>query len=141
MQKPRLNDQSEFPDDAQLARCLGKAKRAWDSFAAGIGEAVPDASLEWRYYNDGKAWLCKVTRKKKTVCWVSVWDKSFKTTFYFTAKNDLAIEGLPIPSGLKDAYRANAPIGALKPLTVEVRNEKALDAVFVLAKYKVGVSR
>jgi hypothetical protein len=141
MEKPLLNDPGEFPDDAVLARYLGRAKAAWDSFAAGVGEALPDASLEWHYYNDGKAWLCKVTRKKKTVCWVSVWDKFFKTTFYFTAKNDLDIEGLPIASGLKDAYRAHKPIGALKPLTVEVKNKKALDAVFVLAKYKVGVSR
>jgi hypothetical protein len=89
----------------------------------------------------GKAWLCKLTRKKNTVCWVSVWDKFFKTTFYFTAKNDGEIEGLPIASDLKDAYRAHKPIGSLKPLTVEVRTKKALDAVFVLAKYKVGVSR
>ncbi len=141
MEKPRLNDQSEFPDDAVLARHLGRAKGAWDSFAAGVGEALPDASFEWRYYNDGKAWLCKLTRKKKTVCWVSVWDEFFRTTFYFTAKNDGDIEGLPIAPGLKDAYRAHKPIGTLKPLTVEVRNKKALDAVFVLVKYKSGASR
>jgi hypothetical protein len=139
--KPLLNDQSEFPDDAVLERYLGRAKGAWDSFAAGISEAFPDASLEWRFYNDGKAWLCKLSRKKKTVCWVSVWDKFFRTTFYFTAKNDRDIESLPIAPSLKDAYRACKPIGALKPLTVEVKNKKALDAVFVVAKYKVSVTR
>lgn len=30
-------------------------------------------SSEWRYYNDGKSWLCKVTHKKKTIVWISLW--------------------------------------------------------------------
>ena len=141
MERPLLNDANEYPDDAVLARYLGKAKGAWDSFAAAVEDGFGDASLEWRYYNDGKAWLCKFTRKKKTVCWVSVWDRFFKTTFYFTAKSDADIEGLPIASSLKDLYRAHKPSGTLKPLTVEVRTKKALEAVFVLAKYKIGLSR
>ena len=51
---------------------------AWDAFAAGVAARFGDASLEWRYDNDGNAWLGKVVRKKKTVCWVSVWDRFFK---------------------------------------------------------------
>jgi len=136
MERPLLNDEKEYPDDEVLARHLGKAKPAWDAFATGIPERFDDASLQWRYYNDGKAWLCKCTRKKKTVCWVSVWDKFFKTTFYFTAKSDRDIEALPIAQSLKDSYRAHKPYGTLKPLTIEVKTKKALEPVFVLAKYK-----
>ena len=101
MDRPLLNDRNEYPDDGVLAAHLGRAKSAWDAFAAGVAARFGDASLEWRYYNDGNAWLCKVVRKKKTVCWVSVWDRFFKTTFYFTAKSDRGIESLPIPSDVK----------------------------------------
>ncbi len=118
MEQPLLNDKNQYPDDDVLAGYLGKAKPAWDAFAAGIAAGLGEGALEWRYYADGKAWLCKVVHKKKTVCWVSVWDKFFKTTFYFTAKSDADIEALPIPPDLKDWYRAHAPIGRLKPLTV-----------------------
>ncbi|PKP08994.1 MAG: hypothetical protein CVU09_13085 [Bacteroidetes bacterium HGW-Bacteroidetes-4] len=38
--------------------------------------------VQWRYYNDGKAWLCKVSYKKKTVFWLSVWEAYFKVAFY-----------------------------------------------------------
>ena len=138
MERPLLNDQGEYPDDAVLARHLGRAKAAWDAFAAGVASGFPDASLEWRYYNDGKAWLCKVVRKKKTVCWVSVWDKSFRTTFYFTDKNDKEIAALPIAPDLKASYAAADRIGKLKPFTVVVGSKKALEPVFALVKYKIG---
>ncbi len=139
MDRPLLNDEHQYPDDHVLEKTLGKAKPAWDAFAAGIGEQVPDASLEWRYYNDGKAWLCKMVRKKKTVCWVSVWDKFFKTTFYFTDKSDRDIQALPIAADLKASFREHKGFGKLKPLTIEVASKKALEPVFVVAKYKAGL--
>jgi hypothetical protein len=137
MEKPLLNDQGEYPDDSVLARHLGRAKGAWDAFVAGVASRFPDASLEWRYYNDGKAWLCKMVRKKKTVCWVSVWDKRFKTTFYFTDKNDKDIAALPIAPDLKASYAAHDRIGKLRPLTVVVAGKKGLEPVFEVAKYKI----
>ena len=136
MERPLLNDKDEYPDDQVLARCLGRAKPAWDAFASGLEERLPDATIEWRYYNDGKAWLCKVVRKKKTVCWVSIWDRFFKTAFYFTSRSEGDIEALPIPADLKDRFRTQARTGTLKPLVIEVRTKKTLDPVFVVAKYK-----
>ena len=52
--------------------------------------------MEWRYYNDGKAWLCKVVNKKKTVFWLSIWEHYFKTSFYFTEKHLESIDALNI---------------------------------------------
>jgi hypothetical protein len=139
MERPLLNDRDQYPDDDVLAAHLGKAKPAWDAFAASIASTLGPGALEWRYYNDGKAWLCKVVHRKKTVCWVSVWDKFFKTAFYFTARSDRDIEALPIPLELKDRYRAHAAIGKLKPVVVEVKTKKALEPVSVLVKYKSGL--
>lgn len=139
MERPLLNDKDVFPDDEVLARHLGKAKAAWDAFGAGVAERYPDAAFEWRYYNDGKAWLCKLTRKKKTVCWISIWDGHFRTGFYFMPRHDQAVEALPIAAGLKAAYRSHAPFGAMKPLTIEVRTKQALDEVFTVAAFKIGL--
>jgi len=138
MERPQLRDEKEYPSDDVLARYLAKAKADWDAFTARLAEEVSDASLEWRYYRDGKSWLCKLVRKKKTVCWVSIWDGTFRTTFYFTAKSDVDIEGLPIAQELKNAYRAQSSIGKLKPLTIEVRSQKELGDVFTLIRYKSG---
>jgi hypothetical protein len=138
MEPMLLNDEQQFPSDEVLAKHLGKAKSAWDAFASSP-LAGHEATLEWRYYRDGHSWLCKVVWKKKTVCWVSIWRGHFKTTFYFTAKNDSDIEALSIASELKAAYRAHTPIGKLKPMTVEVRNKKALQDVSTLMEYKIGL--
>jgi hypothetical protein len=139
MDRPLLNDEDQYPDDGVLAKCLGKAKPAWDAFAADIQAGFGTGALQWRYYRDGKAWLCKVVHRKKTVCWVSVWDGYFATVFYFTAKSDKDIEALPIPPALLERYRAHDPIGKLKPLRVEVTTRKALESVSVLVKYKIGL--
>lgn len=139
MERPLLNDKDVYPDDGVLAGTLGKAKPAWDAFAARVASDLPDASLEWRYYNDGKAWLCKLTRKKKTVCWVSAWDRSFRVVFYFMPTCDKDIEALPIAPELKAAYRAHKGFGKMKPVIVEVKAKKALEPVFELVKYKLTV--
>lgn len=138
MEGPLLRDVAEYPSDEVLARYLGKAKAAWDVFAARLAVEHPDASLEWRFYRDGKAWLGKVVRKKKTVCWISIWDRAFRTTFYFTARSDRELDGLPIAKELRSAYRAQSASGKLKPFSIEVRSKKALADVFTLFAYKSG---
>ena len=83
MEKPCLNDPAVFPDDSVLQRCLGQANSSWDELIRFLEAHHPDFSGEWRYYTDGKSWLYKLTKKKKTICWISVYEQKFKTTFYF----------------------------------------------------------
>lgn len=135
MERPLLRDQAEYPSDEVLARYLGKTKAAWDTFTARLAADASDAKLEWRYYQDGKAWLGKLVRKKKTVCWVSIWDRAFRTTFYFTTKSGREIERLPIAQELKDAFRATSS-SKLRPITVEVSHRKDLGDLFTLIAYK-----
>lgn len=82
---------------------------------------------EWRYYNDGKAWLCKIVYKKNTVVWISLWEGYFMSSFYFTEKKRDAAEGLDIDPKVKAAFLAEKPIGKLIPLTLDIRNTAALD--------------
>lgn len=136
MDRPLLNDKSDYPNDDVLLRYLGKSKTVWDVFSGEISSTFPTMSLEWNYYNDGKAWLCKLVHKKKTVCWISIWSKFFKVAFYFTDKNSRDIKGLNIDQDLKAQYRSNKSIGKLKPLTIDVKTKKALSDVFELIRYK-----
>jgi hypothetical protein len=139
MDRPHLNDPGQYPDDTVLAAHLGPAKAVWDELVDGAAAAVEGAELRWRYYQDGKAWLCRVTRKDKTICWVSVWDGFFKTTFYFGEKHHEAIEQLDVDDALKSAY-ASSPGGKLRPLTVEVADRARLPDLYALMRYKAGAS-
>jgi Protein of unknown function (DUF3788) len=136
MNRPILNDKSEYPNDKVLLRHLGKTKAIWDLFVTQISSSFPLMDLEWNFYNDGKSWLCKLIHKKKTVCCISTWENYFKTTFYFTDKNNKDINNLKIDQELKDNYRSDKSIGKLKPLMIKVKTKKALSNVFELIKYK-----
>ncbi len=93
---------------------------------------------EWRYYNDGKAWLCKVTFKKKTVAWVSLWADFIKAGFYFTEKNREGILSLDISQSFKDSFSSAKPIGKLLPLTLELATQESLKTFEIIAKYKIS---
>lgn len=136
--RPLLNNPKEYPNDNVLLCHLGKRKAVWDDFVHEISTTFPSMTLEWRFYNDGKAWLSKLVCKKKTMCWISVWDKYFKTTFYFMDRHAKDIRALKIDKSLKTKFLSEKSIGKLRPLSVEVKTRKALSDVFRLIIYKSG---
>lgn len=136
MNKPLLNNRDEYPDDKTLLKYLGKTKTVWDAFVELLTASFPSMSLEWNFYNDGKSWLCKLVHKKKTICWISIWEKYFKITFYFMDKNDADIAKLNIEQNMKESYFLNKNTGKLKPLTIEVKTKKVLSNIVELIKYK-----
>ncbi len=139
MEKPCLTDKDEYPDDEVLARCLGSAKRAWDSFAEFLKESYPSLSGEWRYYVDGHNWLYKVTRKTKTVCWVSVYDGEFKTTFYFPDRAEDFITASKLRKEYVDQFLHGKKYGRIRGVTVSVKKPADLNATKILIGIKEQV--
>ncbi len=74
MNKPLLNDPEILPDDIVLASVLGNSFTFYKQMMDNIAKKQYAFNTEWRYYNDGKSWLCKITSGKKTIIWLSVWD-------------------------------------------------------------------
>lgn len=119
--KPSLKDPEQYPDDEVLGSYLGPAKSVWDAFMDMIKNDHPLYTPEWRYYKDGGNWLCKVIKKKKTICWVSVWDGFFKTTFYFGDKAEPLILESDLDQAYKDLFVNGKHYGKIRGITVEVR--------------------
>lgn len=95
--------------------------------------------IEWRFYNDGKAWLCKITRKKKTIVWISLWENLFKSSFYFTKKNRSGIEGLPIDTKIKASFSEEKSIGKLIPLILQIHDIAELENFKRIIEYKLSL--
>ena len=93
-------------------------------------------TVEWRFYNDGKAWLGKVQHKKKTVLWLSVWDGFFKTSFYFTEKYLEAIAALDISDSIKDEFAQAKPAGRLIAMIIDISNKEQLNDLFTVVRFK-----
>jgi hypothetical protein len=139
MERPCLNNKDDFPDDEVLSRHLGGAKKTWDSFIELIKEDYPAFCSEWRYYNDGKSWLYKITAKKRTVCWVSVCDNAFKTTFYFPDRAEDLIVASKLKREYIDQFIHGKRYGKIRGVTVTVKKSVDLNATRALIEIKERV--
>lgn len=136
MEKPCLNNKDEYPDDKVLNRYLGKVKDVWDSFINFIDESYPSFSGQWRYYNDGKNWLYKLTKKKKTISWISVYHNKFKTTFYFPDRAEELIKASKLNKKYIDRFVNGKRYGKTRGITIEIIKPTDLNATKTLIEIK-----
>jgi hypothetical protein len=138
MDTPVLKDPSISPGKKILENALGKTYAAYEELMDIIENDFELTPL-WSYYNDGKAWLCKVQYKNKTVFWLSVWDKYFKMAFYFTKKNSKAIFELDIDESTKKNFKAHKSVGKLLPLVLVINKKSQLKNALKIIEYKKGL--
>ena len=129
-----LTDPMIKPDEVVLGEVLGKKYKLFQEFVGKLNEQK--LVLEWNYYKDQKAWLCKVLNKKKNLAWLSVWDTGFKLTFFFTEKTIDGFFALEINDEIKELARDAKKAGKLIPVVFLVKSkEKMKDGVKIL-EYK-----
>ncbi len=134
-----LRDKEIEPTDEVLENALGK--ELFTIYQALMQIFADEFSLElqWRFYNDGKSWLCKVVDKKKTVLWLSVWENYIKTGFYFTEKTRNGVLELDIDETIKETFSATKPVGKLMPLIIDIDQQKQIEDLKRVIKYKKGL--
>ncbi len=137
MEKPILNNKDQFPTEAIIFSHIGQTKKYWESVFEYIHSNHPDFSEEWRYYNDGKSWLMKVTRKSKTIFWLSVIQNAFRITFYFGDKAESAIMKSKIPAKLKKQFKDGKRYGKIRGLTLLMKTKQNIEAVKELIPIKM----
>jgi len=136
MDKPLLNNPEIPPSDELLKKILGGTFRVYEEMLKTITAGEYGLTPEWRYYNDGKAWLCKMVFKKKTVFWLSVWNGYFKAGFYILERHCTGIGELDIDPGIKEALSKEKPFGTLYPVTLEMRKKEQIKDLLTLIDYK-----
>ena len=137
MEEILLTDPSIYPSNEVLENALGKDN--YQVFNKLI-EIITDTDLgltpEWKYYNDGKSWLCKVCYKKKTVFWLSIWKMYFKLGFYFTENNRSGVTELNIDTSIKEEFNQSKNIGKLIPLVINMNRIEQIEDVIKIIEYK-----
>ncbi|MDR2885667.1 MAG: DUF3788 domain-containing protein [Rikenellaceae bacterium] len=134
--RPLLNDPAISPSAEVLNGVMRESYPAFEQLGAALTAPDFGAELIWKYYNDGKAWLCRVMRGKKTVCWLSAWDGWFKTSFFFTEKHVEGILALDIDEKIKQDFCAATATGKLLPLLIDVREPAQLNDILKIATFK-----
>ena len=124
MDKRVLNNKDQYPTDEIIFSHIAGTKSLWLALFGMIRSDYPDLTEERRYYNDGKSWLLKVTRKKKTIFWLGVYQGYFKITFYFTDKAEQDIEKSHIAANLKKQFKNGKKYGKIRGLSITFEHEK-----------------
>jgi hypothetical protein len=141
MRAPVLTDKSRFPTEEVIAAHLGRSVGLWSQFFEGLHRRHPDFTEDWRYYTDGKSWLMKVSRKGKTVFWLSVVEGAFRISCYFTAKAVPAIAKSVLSDELKKQLRSGQKSGKIRGLTVLCKSKRDIGYALRLVALKVEMGR
>jgi hypothetical protein len=136
MDRPLLNDPTVPPSPEVLQNALGVSYPVYEKAMAAITGDSFGLVPEWRYYNDGKAWLCKAVFKKKTIFWLSIWDGFFKAGFYFLERHCPGIHELEIDDTIKQELDKAKPFGTLYPVTLGMTNQEQIGDLLRLIEYK-----
>lgn len=136
METQLLREQHISPTKEVLKNALGDSYLVYEALIEIITDSKYGLVTVWNYYKDGKAWLCKVSYKKKTVFWLSIWDKFFKIGFYFTEKNNLGVTELEIEEKIKEDFSSSKSIGKLIPLVININKEEQINDVLKIIEYK-----
>ena len=139
METQLLRVENPFPDAGVLKENLGEIYDVYARFVSVIIAEPYSLQPEWNYYKDGKAWLCKITFRKKTVIWLSVWEDCFKVTFFFTEKSKSGIEELKINPSIKESFLRSKNIGKLIPLGIAIRDKSQVDDVLKIIEFKKSI--
>ncbi len=136
MEAPLLRDPDIFPANEVLKEILADSYTVYEELIEAVKSPGYELTPGWNYYKDGKAWLCKVSFKKKTIFWLSVWDKYFKTTFYFTDKNKAGISDLDIGKDIKDSFYSGRYFGKFLALTISFNRIEQINDFLKIVSYK-----
>ncbi len=130
-----LRDPLIFPDDKILHEVLESTYSYYEKLL-NIFSSL-ELCPEWRYYNDGKAWLCKVTHKKRTIVWMSAWNGYMKATVYFPEKYTPGIFDLDIRESSKLMIQNCKNVGKSKPCTFEITDDETIADLLTIIHYKL----
>ena len=128
-----LTDKSVVPSESLIFSILGNKSALWQKLMRLMHEKYPDAIEQWNYYNDGKSWLFRIIRKKKTMFWIGVLKDTFRITFYFGDKAELLIEKSNLPESMKKEFINSKRYGKIRGLSILVTGMEDIDHAIILA--------
>ncbi len=132
-----LKDEDVYPSDEVLRGILGESFAAYQELLK-LYEAN-DFTVEWRYYHDGKAWLCKVQYKKKTVVWMSAWKGYMQAAIYVPEKHAAALFDLDLSEERKQRIRETKKMGSSSCCIFEIREPGILVEFEKVMRFKMGL--
>jgi hypothetical protein len=130
-----LKDEQTYPSEEVLRDVLGNSYSAYEELLQIFAQHELDC--QWRYYKDGKAWLCKVQRKTKTIVWMSAWKGYMQASIYFPERMIAQVIALKLSSATVSKIKSTKSVGKSKPCIFEIRNAEILKDFSTVMQFKL----
>jgi len=132
----QLTDESVYPDETILKGVLGRSYGAYTDLLNLYEDR--ELRLEWRYYKDGKAWLCKVQHKKKTIVWMSAWKGYIQAAIYVPVRILDDVLSLKVTEETKNRISGTKNVGKTRPCIFDIRNKKSIKDFETVMEFKLS---
>lgn len=145
--KQLFRDKNVKPTEQLIAEALGEGYTIYQRFIETL-ENEGISLMDWRYYQDGKAWLSKGeykwtttrgTNKVKPIFWLSLWEGFFKVSFHFSEKARTQLLSLPISEETKESIH-KAPTNGTKmkffSVIFDVASDSSLNDIYQIAEFR-----
>jgi len=133
MKEMLLKEPGIYPSNEVLKHALGKVYDVLEELQTQLTQDEFALTFDWLYYKDSKGWLCKVSYKKKTVFWLSVWDGFFKASFFFLGRH---LEGIAALELNEDNYIMEKEWGKMIPFIFNISKHEQISDVLKMVEFK-----
>ena len=132
-----LKDPLVIPNDDLVFSIIGDKSIHWQRIISYLHENYTDVSEVWRFYNDGKCWLFRTLKKKKTIFWVGISDDTFRVTFYLGGNAEPVILQSDLPERIKNEFTNTISNRFGRSLTIKMVDAEDAENVIKLIQIKL----
>jgi len=134
-----LVDKTIKPTDEIVFSIIGEKSILWQEIMNYLYGHHTDITEEWNFYNDGKAWLFRTLKKKKTIFWIGVIKDTFRISFFLANKAEAFIEQSDLSDKLKNDFRNTKGLKTVRSISITVSDREDVINVIRLIDLKISL--
>lgn len=131
-----LTDRFTIPTDDLIFSIIGDKRVFWQRIITYLRDNHTDITEVWRFYDDGKCWLFRTLKKKKTIFWIGILDGTFRVSFYLTDKATPLIVQSELPEKMKNEF-LNTAGNKFRSVTIKMNDADDAENVIKLIEIKL----
>jgi hypothetical protein len=123
MPEPVLVEKSVKPNDTILKELMGKAFTHFAKFR----QLTSGFAQEWKFYTKKSGWTFKIQGKKKAICYVTPWPKSFRIGMAIAEKEKGHVLASNLPKAALNEFKKARKYPEGYPLRFDIKTAKDLN--------------
>jgi hypothetical protein len=131
-----FSDETIVPNDELLFSIIGDKELIWKQTMSYLNDNNNNITEVWKFYKDGKSWLLRTTKKKKTIFWIRILNDTFRIAFWFAVKLEPIILESKLPQRIKEEYLKSKIFNKSRSIHIDVRDSLDFEIIKTLIDLK-----